>query len=139
MEGRESYVTVAEAAKIAGLHRNTILSRIRKGALPAQEVMDGQGRKTYRVRPADLVKSEGPHPIFASLIAQQLGKELWKAMRKDFQEYGFQLMGQSYRDELGHKMGLIRQELGREKALREVAEKEVERLRSELEALRRGV
>lgn len=42
-------MSVAEAAKYLGVHRNTVLNRIKTGALPAQPIVQPNGTKSYRI------------------------------------------------------------------------------------------
>lgn len=128
----ERFLTVAEAARLTGKHRNTMISRITKGELKAEKNERGE----YRIRIEDLVFSEGPPPEFAHLIARQLGRELIGYLQENFREMGYEAMGRSYRDELGWIIGDMREQLGREKTLREAAEERSRHLEEELRALK---
>ena len=45
----KEYVTVGEAAKLLGVHRNTIHNRIKNGRIRAHKVIEGD-REVYRVK-----------------------------------------------------------------------------------------
>lgn len=150
-ESSDRYLSYAEAGRLIGKDRETIRYHVKQGSIPATEVMEGH-RRVYKVRWSDLrnfakerglplrgrratstetsdegtVKSqeEGTGESFAVAIRQELEPVL-------------QEQGRAFTD-LSQALGDAREELGTERAKREAAEAEAERLRQELSRNRRG-
>jgi hypothetical protein len=135
MDTRQESVSVAEAARMVGKSKQAILSRIKRGTLPASKVKIGN-REVWRIKVNDLLKSEGMLPDAAHMMTRHLAKEISKILLEELKNYGYETMGASYRDQLGRKMGRMQHELGHEKGLREAAERKIAALERELEALR---
>jgi excisionase family DNA binding protein len=122
------YVAVGEAAKLLGVHRNTVHHRIKSGRLRAHKVIEGD-REVYRIERDSLGLGRTDtllHTIGAQRqnmpstdIAQVIVDRLERVM-------------QGYTSELGD----VREQLGEERAKRQQAEEEASRLREELEAER---
>jgi excisionase family DNA binding protein len=124
------YVSVGEAAKLLGIHRNTVHHRIKSGRIRAHKVLEGD-REVYRIErdslgiedvgrtSADVRTLDAQRPITGEALAQLLSVKLEEIVQ-------------------GHalELGDVREQLGEERAKRQHAEEEAERLRTELEAER---
>jgi excisionase family DNA binding protein len=111
-QGKE-YVTVGEAAKLLGVHRNTIHHRIKKGRIRAHKVIEGD-REVYRIE-RDSLDVRRTSADVRTLDAQRTtsGEELSRMIATRLDEI--------VRD-YTHQLGDLREELGAERARREVAE-----------------
>jgi excisionase family DNA binding protein len=141
------YVTVGEAAKLLGVHRNTVHHRIKAGRLTAHKVVEGE-REVYRIELDSLGVGRTRADVH-TLDAQRTtaGEELGRMIATRLDE-----IVRDYTEQLGN----IREELGAEKVRREMAEaalregmaearrrrmqaeQERDLLRWELEAIRAG-
>ncbi len=111
-QGKE-YVTVGEAAKLLGVHRNTIHHRIKKGRIRAHKVVEAD-REVYRVERDSLDvgrTSADVRPLDAQRTTA--GEELSRMIATRLDEI--------VRD-YTHELGDLREELGAERARREMAE-----------------
>ena len=110
--GKE-YVTVGEAAKLLGIHRNTIHHRIKKGRIRAHKVVEAD-REVYRVERDSLDVGRTSADV-RTLDAQRTtaGEELSRMIATRLDEI--------VRD-YTHELGGLREELGAERARREMAE-----------------
>jgi excisionase family DNA binding protein len=111
-QGKE-YVTVGEAAKLLGVHRNTIHHRIKKGRIRAHKVIEGD-REVYRIE-RDSLDVRRTSADVRTLDAQRTtsGEELSRMIATRLDEI--------VRD-YTHQLGDLREELGAERARREMAE-----------------
>jgi excisionase family DNA binding protein len=111
-QGKE-YVTVGEAAKLLGVHRNTIHHRIKKGRIRAHKVIEGD-REVYRIERDSLDVGRTSADV-RTLDAQRTtaGEELSRMIATRLDEI--------VRD-YTHQLGDLREELGAERARREMAE-----------------
>jgi excisionase family DNA binding protein len=121
------YLTVGEAAKLLGVHRNTVRNRIKRGRIRAHKVLEGD-QEIYRIESdslGDVRTSADVHTMGAQRTTDglQLVEVLMHRIDQVVQEYG-------------RELGEVREQLGVERTRREQAEEEAERLRSELEAER---
>src|SRR5215212_5989853 len=129
------YVTVGEAARILGVHRNTVHNRIKTGRLKAHKVVESD-REVYRIE-RDSLDAVRPSAQGRTLDAQQRttpGEDVVRLLMQRMEE-----IAQGYALELGD----VREQLGEERARRqhtedrvEAAEQEAQSLREELEAER---
>ena len=121
------YVSVGEAAKLLGIHRNTVHHRIKTGRLRAHKVIEGD-REVYRIErdslglgrtSAHVHTLDAQRPITGETLARLLSDRLEDIVQ-------------------GHalELGDVREQLGEERAKRQHAEAEAERLRTELAAER---
>jgi excisionase family DNA binding protein len=110
--GKE-YVTVGEAAKLLGVHRNTIHNRIKNGRIGAHKVIEGD-REVYRIERDSLDVGRTSADV-RTLDAQRTtaGEELSRMIATRLDEI--------VRD-YTHQLGDLREELGAERARREMAE-----------------
>jgi excisionase family DNA binding protein len=121
------HVTVGEAAKLLGVHRNTVHNRIKAGRIKAHKVIEGD-REFYHIdrdslgvgRPSAVVRHEGAQRTFEG---HELAQVIADRLEVVVQDYALEL-------------GDVREQLGEERAKREQAEEENQRLREELEAER---
>ncbi len=126
-QSRPEYVTVGEAAKLLGVHRNTVHHRIKVGRLTAHKVVEGE-REVYRIERDSLGVGRTSADVH-TLDAQRTtaGEELARMIAARLDEI--------VRD-YTHELGAVREELGAERAQRQMAEERAAALEAELEALR---
>ena len=111
-QGKE-YVTVGEAAKLLGVHRNTIHNRIKNGRIRAHKVIEGD-REVYRIERDSLDVGRTSADV-RTLDAQRTtaGEELSRVIASRLDE-----IVRDYTQQLGD----LREELGAERVRREMAE-----------------
>jgi excisionase family DNA binding protein len=112
-EASKEYVTVGEAAKLLGIHRNTVHHRIRTGRITAHKVVEG-GREIYRVERDSLGvgrTSAHVHTLDAqrTTASEELSRMIATRLDEIVRDYT-------------HDLGDLREELGAERARREMAE-----------------
>jgi excisionase family DNA binding protein len=112
-EAPKDYVTVGEAAKLLGIHRNTVHHRIRTGRITAHKVVEG-GREFYRVERDSLgvVRTNAHvHTLDAqrTTASEALSRMIATRLDEIVRDYT-------------HEVGALREELGAERARREMAE-----------------
>jgi excisionase family DNA binding protein len=120
------YVTVGEAAKLLGVHRNTVHNWIRSGRLTAHKVVE-TNREFYRIE-RDSLPVGRPRADVRTLDAQGTtsATELVGMLSRRIEE-----IVQGY----GRELGAVREELGAERVRREQAERERDDLAARLAAL----
>jgi excisionase family DNA binding protein len=112
-EAPKEYMTVGEAAKLLGIHRNTVHHRIKSGRITAHKVVEGE-REVYRIERDSLgvgrtsadVRTLGAHRTTAS---EELSRMIATRLDEIVRDYT-------------HELGALREELGAERARREMAE-----------------
>src|SRR5919107_3021281 len=109
----KEYVTVGEAAKLLGIHRNTVHHRIRAGRITAHKVVEGE-REVYRVERDSLGvgrTSAHVHTLDAqrTTASEELSRMIAARLDEIVRDYT-------------HELGDLREELGAERARREMAE-----------------
>jgi excisionase family DNA binding protein len=117
------YLTVGEAAKMLGVHRNTIHNRIKTGRIKAHKVVEADrevyrierdsldlGRTSAHVRTLDDQRTNIPGELFNTLSAR---------LEEIVRDYT-------------HEMGEVREALGAERVRREVAEERIQDLEAQL-------
>jgi excisionase family DNA binding protein len=111
-QGKE-YVTVGEAAKLLGVHRNTVHNRIKNGRIRVHKVLEGD-REVYRIERDSLGVGRTSADV-RTLDAQRTtaGEEFSRMIATRLDE-----IVRDYTQELGG----LREELGAERARREMAE-----------------
>ena len=111
-QGKE-YITVGEAAKLLGVHRNTVHHRIKVGRITAHKVVEGE-REVYRIERDSLGVGRTSADV-RTLDAQRTtaSEELSRMIAARLDEI--------VRD-YTHQLGDLREELGAERARREMAE-----------------
>src|SRR5215216_4484963 len=136
-ESPKEYVTVGEAAKLLGIHRNTVHHRIKTGRITAQKVVEG-GREIYRVERDSLGvgrTSAHVHTLDAqrTTVSEELSRMIATRLDEIVRDYT-------------HELGALREELGAERVRREMAETtlregiaEEQRRREEAERERDGL
>src|SRR5215218_1528998 len=109
----KDYLTVGEAAKLLGVHRNTVHHRIRVGRITAHKVVEGE-REVYRIERDSLGVGRTSADV-RTLDAQRTtaSEELSRMIATRLDEI--------VRD-YTHELGDLREELGAERARREMAE-----------------
>jgi excisionase family DNA binding protein len=112
-EAPKEYVTVGETAKLLGIHRNTVHHRIRTGRITAHKVVEG-GREVYRVERDSLGvgrTSAQVHTLDAqrTTASEELSRMIATRLDEIVRDYT-------------HELGALREELGAERARREIAE-----------------
>jgi excisionase family DNA binding protein len=109
----KEYVTVGEAAKLLGIHRNTVHHRIKAGRITAHKVVEGE-REVYRVERDSLGvgrTSAHVHTLDAqrTTASEELSRMIAARLDEIVRDYT-------------HELGDLREELGAERARREMAE-----------------
>jgi excisionase family DNA binding protein len=112
-ESPKEYMTVGEAAKSLGIHRNTVHHRIKTGRITAHKVVEG-GREIYRVERDSLGvgrTSAHVHTLDAQRTtgSEELSRMIATRLDEIVRDYT-------------HEVGALREELGAERARREIAE-----------------
>ena len=109
----KDYLTVGEAAKLLGVHRNTVHHRIKVGRITAHKVVEGE-REVYRIEGDSLGVGRTSADV-RTLDAQRTtaSEELSRMIATRLDEI--------VRD-YTHELGDLREELGAERARREMAE-----------------
>ncbi len=112
-EPQKQYVTVGEAAKLLGVHRNTVHNRIKIGRITAHKVVEGE-REVYRIEldslgvgrtSADVRTFDVQRPNAGEDLSRMIAVRLDEIVR-----------------DYTHQLGDLREELGAERARREMAE-----------------
>lgn len=133
VEPQKEYVTVGEAAKLLGVHRNTVHNRIKTGRITAHKVVEGE-REIYRIEldslgvgrtRADVHTLDAQRTADSEELAQLIATRLEEIVHGYAHELG------NVREELGD----VRQQLGAERVRRYQAENERDQLRKELEEI----
>ena len=124
---QKEYVTVGEAAKLLGVHRNTVHHRIKVGRITAHKVVEGE-REVYRIELDSLGVGRTSADV-RTLDAQRTtaGEEVARMIAVRLDE-----IVRDYTEQLGD----IREELGAERARRQMAEERAATLGEEVRALR---
>jgi excisionase family DNA binding protein len=109
----KDYLTVGEAAKLLGVHRNTVHHRIKVGRITAHKVVEGE-REVYRIErdslgvgrtSADVRTLDAQRTIASEKLSRMIATRLDEIVR-----------------DYTHELGDLREELGAERARREMAE-----------------
>jgi len=112
-EPPKEYMTVGEAAKLLGIHRNTVHNRIKSGRIIAHKVVEGD-REVYRVERDSLgIRRTSAHVHTLDAQRTTASEELSRMIATRLDEI--------VRD-YTHELGDLREELGAERARREMAE-----------------
>ena len=143
-QGRD-YLTVGEAAKLLGVHRNTIHYRIKTGRIKAHKVVEDDN-EVYRIErdsldigrtSADVRTLDAQRTTATEELSRMIATRLDEIVR----DYTHQLG--DLREELGAERArremaetTLREGMAEEQRRREDAERELDDLRRELQALR---
>src|ERR687890_203984 len=114
-------LTIAEAATLLGVHKNTVRNRIKSGLYRAEMVQTERG-PTYLIERESLLTNLTTNTLSSAsqeLVSQQAMESVQELLRPFVTE-----------------LGEVREELGAERARRHVAEERVAWLEAELEAFR---
>jgi excisionase family DNA binding protein len=114
-------LTIAEAAALLGVHKNTVRNRIKNGSYRAEMVQTERG-------PTYLIERES---LLTNLSANTLSRASQELVGLQAMEFVQELL-RPFVSELGE----VREELGAERARRQMAEQRAAALEAELEALR---
>jgi excisionase family DNA binding protein len=125
-EPPKRYVTVGEAAKLLGVHRNTVHHRIKSGRITAHKVVEGE-REIYRVELDSLGVGRTGADVRTldaqrTTAVEELAHLMATRLENIVQDYA-------------HELGDVREQLGAERARRYQAESERDKLREELERM----
>jgi excisionase family DNA binding protein len=121
-------LTIAEAATLLGVHKNTIRNRIKDGTYEAQKVITERG-PTYLIERESLLTNLNTNTLSSAsqqLVTPQAMEFVQELLRPFVNELG------EVREQLGAERA--RREI--ERARRQVVEERVRELEAELEALR---
>jgi excisionase family DNA binding protein len=123
------YLTVGEAAKMLGVHRNTIHHRIKTGRIKAHKVVDAD-REVYRIERDSLdLGRTGAHLRTLDDQRANIPGEFFNTLSARLEEI--------VRDYM-HELGEIREALGAERVRREVAEERIQALEAQLRPPTKG-
>src|SRR5215211_352993 len=114
-------LTIAEAATLLGVHKNTVRNRIKNGSYRAEMVQTERG-------PTYLIERES---LLTNLTTNTLSSTSQELVSQTAMEFVQELL-RPFVSELGE----VREELGAERARRQIAEERTAALDAELEALR---
>src|SRR5687767_8828577 len=114
-------LTITEAAALLGVHKNTVRNRIKNGSYRAETVQTERG-------PTYLIERES---LLTNLSANTLSSASQELVSPQAMEFVQELL-RPFVSELGE----VREELGAERARRQMAEERAEALEAELEAFR---
>jgi excisionase family DNA binding protein len=114
-------LTIAEAAALLGVHKNTVRNRIKNGSYRAEMVQTERG-------PTYLIERES---LLTNLSANTLSSASQELVSQPAMEFVQELLRPFVRE-----LGEVREELGAERARRQIAEERTAVLEAELEALR---
>jgi excisionase family DNA binding protein len=119
--GRGDSLTIAEAAALLGVHKNTVRNRIKNGSYRAEIVKTERG-------PTYLIERE-------SLLTNLSANTLSRASQELVGHQAMELVQELLRPFVS-ELGEIREELGAERVRRQMAEERTAALEAELEAFR---
>ena len=114
-------LTIAEAATLLGVHKNTVRNRIKSGSYRAEIVHTERG-PTYLIERTSLLTNLNTNTLSSAsqeLVGPQAMEFVQELLRPFVSE-----------------VGEVREELGAERARRQIAEERTAALEAELEALR---
>ena len=114
-------LTIAEAATLLGVHKNTVRNRIKNGSYRAEMVQTERG-------PTYLIERES---LLTNLTTNTLSSASQELVSQTAMEFVQELL-RPFVSELG----AVREELGAERARRQIAEERTAALEAELEAFR---
>ena len=127
--GAEQWYTVEQAADLLGVGGPAVRERIRRGKLPAEK----KGREWRKPLDAMLRAHRGPN-FSALILTELLAQRVAALLREDLLSPNYEIAGNRDQYEPSETVHNLGQRLGEEITKREMAEKEVERLRAELAA-----
>ena len=114
-------LTIAEAAALLGVHKNTVRNRIKNGSYRAEMVQTERG-------PTYLIERES---LLTNLNTNTLSSASQELVSNQAMEFVQDLLRPFVRE-----LGEVREELGAERARRQMAEQRAAALEAELEALK---
>lgn len=114
-------LTIAEAATLLGVHKNTVRNRIKNGSYRAEMIQTERG-------PTYLIERE-------SLLTNLTTNTLSSASQELVSQSGMEFVQELLRPFVT-ELGEVREELGAERARRQIAEERIAALQAEVEALR---
>jgi excisionase family DNA binding protein len=132
-------LTIAEAAALLGVHKNTVRSRIKNGSYRAEMVQTERG-PTYLIERESLLTNLSTNTLssasqeLVSTQAMEFVQELLRPFVSELGEIREELGAERARREMGQTT--LREGMAEEQRRREEAERERDELRRELYALR---
>ena len=133
MEQKADYLTVIEVAEMLNLTPNAVRARIRGGSLPGIK-----SNKGWLIAAADVMQAQGVSKSLAQylcqMLANNLAQNLTDNIRDVVSEIGEDLLRRGV-EKTTRDMASAREALGYERAKREAAEAEAQRLKRDLAAL----
>ena len=118
-------LTISEAATFLGVHKNTVRNRIKDGTYEAEQVLTERG-PTYFIKRESILNTLTTNTL--SSASQDRGTAIVNPQSLAF----VQELLRPFVNEVGQ----VREELGAERARRQIAEERVAELEAELEALK---
>jgi len=123
------YLTVGEAAKLLGVHRNTVHHRIKTGRIKAHKVVEAD-REVYRIERDSLdLDRTSAHVRTLDDQRTNIPGEFFNMLSARLEEI--------VRD-YTHELGEVREALGAERVRREVAEEKIQALEAQLRPRTKG-
>ena len=114
-------LTIAEAAALLGVHKNTVRNRIKDGTYEAETIVTERG-PTYYIKRETILNNLGTNTLSSA------SQDLVSPQAMDF----VQELLRPFVNEVGQ----VREELGAERARRQMAEERVAELEAEIEVLK---
>jgi excisionase family DNA binding protein len=114
-------LTIAEAAALLGVHKNTVRNRIKSGSYRAEIVQTERG-PTYLVERESLLTNLRTNTL-SSASQELVGRQAMESLQDLLRPFV-------------NELGEVREELGAERVRRQMAEQRAAKLEAELEALR---
>jgi excisionase family DNA binding protein len=134
-------LTIAEAAALLGVHKNTVRNRIKNGSYQAEMVQTERG-PTYLIERESLLTNLNTNTLssasqeLVSSQAMEFVQELLRPFVSELGEIREELGAERVRREMAETT--LREGMAEEQRRREEAERERDDLRRELHALREG-
>ncbi len=138
MDERAEYVTIAEAATLLGVHRNTVRNRVKAGRYKAHKLVTPQG-ETYALHrdslglPLPSPTNEAAHPLTGVVRHNADNPSQPAALVSPDQQAQADAIVQRLLAPFIAELGMVREELGRVKAERDARDETIAELRRRAE------
>jgi excisionase family DNA binding protein len=132
MHNTGDWVTIEEASRLLGVHRNTVRNRVKAGRYKAHKVVTPQGETVMIERESlGLVPHTGAAEPPTTTVRHKAHNPSQNA--QDPRTIAVEALVQSLLAPFIAELGTVREELGRERERREQAERERDELKARLE------
>ncbi len=139
MDERAEYISIAEAATLLGVHRNTVRNRVKAGRYKAHKVVTAQG-ETYAILreslglPRPIPTNEAAQPLVSPVRDNPNNPSQPTALVSPDQQAQADAIVQRLLAPFIAELGEVREELGRTKAQSEAKDETIAELRRRAEA-----